>query len=100
MMSNRPEKDTTYYEVVEADSVDDTYPREPYRVCAHPSKDESWAMGAEDAACMWAERNHAYYDYPEEMNAIVTDPTGKKWRVTVAMEAVITASAVHTEELP
>ena len=38
-------------------------------------------------------------DYPDEMTAIVTDPSGKTWRVVVTVEQTITLTAHRPEEV-
>lgn len=78
-----------YYEVIDAESEHDAYPPKPRRFLARaqPAGGE-WAMDAEDAACQWAEDVWHHHDYPGEMEAIVTDPDGVRWRVSVTVEAV------------
>jgi hypothetical protein len=87
----------TYYEVVDADTEHDAYPS-VYRVLARPGFGDEWAQDAEQAAEVWAEHRHADHDYPDEMRAVVTDPDGKKWRVTVKVE-VVPAFHGYAEEI-
>lgn len=81
-------KDAPYYDVVDAEYADDAFPPKPFRVWARCVTGEPWAMDEEDAACMWAEERFADYDYPDEMEALVTHSDGRKWKVTVTIEAV------------
>lgn len=81
-------KDIPYYEVIDAESANDAFPPEAFRVFARHVPGEEWALDEEDAACMWADARHADYDYPNEMEALVTHSDGRKWRVTVTVEAV------------
>ena len=89
----------TYYEVMHADEEHDTFPS-VCQVLARPGFGDEWALDAEDAATIWAERRHADYEYPDEMRAIVTDPEGKKWRVTVGVEIVASFHARAVAYLP
>lgn len=66
----------------------------------YPNLHGEWATDAEDAATMWAERHHSHYDYPEEMIALVTDPEGNRWRVTVLVESQPVFSAATCEAMP
>ena len=77
-----------YYEVIDAEYANDAYPPTPWRVSAKPSTEGEWATDEEDAACMWAEARWSDYDHPDEMEALVTHSDGRKWRVTVTVEAV------------
>lgn len=81
-------KDLPYYEVIDADYENDTEPPTPWRIPAAHAPGAEWAWDEEDAACMWADAHHADYDYPDEMEALVTHSDGRKWRVTVTVEAV------------
>lgn len=79
-----------HYEVIDADSENDAFPPTPMRVPARPPRPTGgeWAIDVEDAACQWAEEHWPHHDYPDEMRAVVTDPEGVRWRVTVTVEAV------------
>ena len=77
-----------YYEVIDAGSEHDAYPPTPRRISARAHPGREWATDAEDAACQWAEDVWHHYDYPSEMQAIVTDPDGVRWMVAVTVEAV------------
>lgn len=77
-----------YYEVIDAEYANDAHPPTPWRVSAKPSTQGAWATDEEDAACMWAEARWSYYDHPDEMEALVTHSDGRKWKVTVTVEAV------------
>lgn len=77
-----------YYEVVDADSIDDAFPPRPWKVVAKVMSHGDWAISVEDAAEQWADAHHADHDYPEEMRCVVTDPTGQRWDVTVSVETV------------
>jgi hypothetical protein len=37
---------------------------------------------------MWAEERWSDYEYPDEMVVLVTHSDGRKWEVTVSVEAV------------
>ena len=60
---------------------------------------EEWAVDAEDAAQMWGELNHAYFEYTKEMVALVTRPDGSRCKVTVYVEMVPSFSASDVEEV-
>lgn len=87
-----------YYEVIDAEYANDAYPPTPWRVFARPSTDGRWATDEEDAACMWAEERWSDYDHPDEMEALVTHSDGRKWRVTVSVEAVPSFHGRSNEE--
>lgn len=76
-----------YYEVIDAEYADDAFPQ-TWRISARPVSGREWAMDEEEAACLWAEERWSYYDHPDEMEAIVTHSDGRKWKVTVTIEAV------------
>lgn len=81
-------KDVPFYEVIDAEYADDAFLPTPFRVYAKCVPEQPWAMDEEEAACMWAEERWHDYDYPDEMEAIVTHSDGRKWKVNVTVEAV------------
>lgn len=93
-------KDLPYYDVMGAEYADEAFLPRPFRVYATCVPGEPWAMDEEDAACMWADARHADYDYPDEMEALVTHSDGRKWRVTVTVEAVPSFHGRSEEVLP
>jgi hypothetical protein len=83
-----PEGGPPYYEVIDAEYADDAFPPTPFTVCAKYVGSDRWAMDEEDAARMWAEERWSDYEYPDEMVVLVTHSDGRKWEVTVSVEAV------------
>lgn len=84
-------KGVPYYEVIDvldAEYADESFLARSFRVYAKCVPGERWALDEEDAACMWAEERWSDYDYPDEMVGLVTHSDGRKWRVTVTVEAV------------
>ena len=70
-----------------------------HRYPSVPVSGEEWALGVGDAAQMWAEKYHAYFEYPKEMVALVTRPDGSRCKVTVYVEMVPSFSASDVEEV-
>ena len=83
-----PDGGPPYYEVIDAEYVNDAFPPTPFTVYAKYVGSDRWAWDEEDAACMWAEERWSDYEYPDEMEALVTHSDGRKWKVTVRVEAV------------
>jgi hypothetical protein len=81
-------REVSYYDVVDARYADDIFLPTPFRVFATCVPGQEWAMDEEDAACMWAEKRWSNHDYPDEMEATVTHSDGRKWLVTVTVEAI------------
>lgn len=93
-------KAVEYYEVIDAcyENDEDEQP-EPWCVSSVVTEGGAWALDEEDAACMWAEVFWHEYEYPDELNAIVTRSDGRKWRVKVSVEQVPSFSAWGTQEI-
>ena len=83
-----PEGGPPYYEVIDFDYANDAFPPTPFSIYAKYVGSDRWAMDEEDAACMWAETRWSDYEYPDEMCALVRHSDGRKWKVTVRVEAV------------
>lgn len=58
-----------------------------------------WAMDVDDAANMWAEDVYSDLDFPDEMECIVTNPDGERFKVTVYAEQTVTFRTSATEHL-
>jgi hypothetical protein len=88
-----------WYLVVDADDADCECPvffRVPgNREASDKSKNfpHDYAFNEQQAAEMWAEYYWSEFECPEQMECIVTDPEGKKWRCEVYIELTPSCTA-------
>lgn len=88
-----------WYLVVDADDADCEHP--PYREvpgnreATNKSKDypHDWAVDEQSAAELWAEKYWFEYENPEQMECVVVDPDGKKWKCEVFIELTPSCTA-------